>query len=119
MSTKQVHNDYRMKCSECKLLMILRAYVHGIFRYMIVHFDALLEYYLSVWLTWWIDSMHEVTTIMEWIKSIKRMFGDETPYILQTKMFINTNKKKCLHKSLVVRVSGCASPRDYFCTKKA
>jgi hypothetical protein len=24
--------------------MILRAYVHGIFRYMIVHFDALLEY---------------------------------------------------------------------------
>ena len=48
MGTKQVHNDYRMKCSECKLLMILRAYVHGIFRYMIVHFDALLEYYLSV-----------------------------------------------------------------------
>jgi hypothetical protein len=41
MSTEQVHNDYRMKCSECKLLMILRAYVHGIFRYMIVHFDAL------------------------------------------------------------------------------
>jgi hypothetical protein len=35
--------------------------------------------------------MHEVTTIME---IIKRMFGDETPYILQTKMFINTNNKK-------------------------
>jgi hypothetical protein len=47
MSAEQVHNDYRMKCLECKLLMI-RAYVHGIFRYMIVHFDALLEYYLSV-----------------------------------------------------------------------
>jgi hypothetical protein len=43
MSTEQVHNDYRMKCSECKLLMILRAYVHGIFRYMIVYFDALVE----------------------------------------------------------------------------
>jgi uncharacterized protein with von Willebrand factor type A (vWA) domain len=35
------------------------------------------------------------------------MFGDETPYILQTKMFINTikKKKKSLHKRLVVRVS--------------
>jgi hypothetical protein len=45
---EQVHNDYRMKCSECKLLMILRTYVHGIFRYMIVYFDALLKYYLLV-----------------------------------------------------------------------
>jgi hypothetical protein len=39
------------------------------------------------------------------------MFGDETPYILQTEMFINTNKKKYLHKRLVVRVSGCAIPK--------
>jgi hypothetical protein len=43
MSTKQVHNDYKMKCSECKLLMILRTYVHGIFGYMNVHFDVFVE----------------------------------------------------------------------------
>jgi hypothetical protein len=45
------------------------------------------------------------------------MFGDETPYILQTQMF--KKKKKKVHKRFFLRTSGRTALRDYFCTKKA
>jgi hypothetical protein len=48
MSTEQVHNDYRMKCSKVQTPYDIKGICSWHFRYMIVHFDALLKYYLSV-----------------------------------------------------------------------